>query len=67
MGQSVWHCDTLGDMAQASLNMAIAASDNASSEFVRGAFVAMSVLCQQVGAPMPRLPERRIEIVEVVA
>lgn len=67
MSQSVWHRDTLGDMAQASLNMALAASDNPSSEFVRGAYIAMSVLCQQVGAPAPRLPERRIEIVEVVA
>lgn len=67
MGQSVWHRDTLGDMAQASLNMALVASDGASPEFVRGVYAGLSVLCQGAGAPAPRLPERRIEIVEVVA
>ena len=66
MSQSVWHRAEIGNAAQAALNMAIAASDGASSDFVRGVYVGLVVLCQQVGAPQPRLPERNVVIVETL-
>ena len=67
MAQSVYHVNAIGQQAQAALMMALAASDNPSSEFVRGAHVALSALCVGVGAPLPRLPERREALtIEVV-